>query len=296
MNNLLVLKEQIENGVVPNFPLIFVYEDNTFLCEQYLEKILSNCKKECVYLEDVDELSQLQDSSIFEETKDVLYVIKQDKVESMCDKPCVVFTQSVDKSLDKYSYSVPKMKEEWVKDYLYSKLSFADKDTLKWLEDSICGNVYEVDRLIKTIELFDEDFFKSFMIRQMIDDQLIVPNNQQTMTYKFSDGVVHKKKEEIVKLYDYVKSEDSSILQMVALLYGAFKKQIQVLLSKNPTEETTGLKSSVIYAIRNNPCAYNRNQLISAFDFLTSVDYEVKTGKTDTKILFDYILCKLFSM
>ena len=71
---------------------------------------------------------------------------------------------------------------------------------------------------------------------------------------------------------------------------------IQVLLSKNPTPESTGLKSNVIYAISKSPKVYTKKQMIDAFQFLNSIDKMLKTGKIDIKWLVDYVVCKVLTV
>ena len=80
---------------------------------------------------------------------------------------------------------------------------------------------------------------------------------------------------------------------ITSILTKQFRNMINVYLQSYPTEENTGLKDKQIWAIKNVCKKYTKQELLSKFKFLLSVDYSLKSGKIPAEILFDYILINL---
>ena len=85
-------------------------------------------------------------------------------------------------------------------------------------------------------------------------------------------------------------------LALTSLLYQNFRKMIVVWFDKNPTPDSTGLKSNQIWAIRNLPRYYNKDQLIQIFKFLTTLDLKLKKGELPKiEDLTSYIVGKILT-
>ena len=114
--------------------------------------------------------------------------------------------------------------------------------------------------------------------------------------FNITNAVTSKDKNALINALKEIKSFDAEPLGVVTLLYQGFKKLILVWLASNPTPDTTGLKSNVIYAINKSPRVFNKNQLLNIYQFLNSIDKKLKTGNLcDISHLIDYVICKIFT-
>ena len=85
---------------------------------------------------------------------------------------------------------------------------------------------------------------------------------------------------------------DVEPLGLYTLLYNNFKKMIKVWLSRNPSSESTGIPSNQLWAIKNLPRVYTKDQLIKLFCMLTELDSKYKQGNFPMELLVDYLILK----
>ena len=85
---------------------------------------------------------------------------------------------------------------------------------------------------------------------------------------------------------------DVEPLGLYTLLYNNFKKMSKVWLSRNPSSESTGIPSNQLWAIKNLPRVYTKDQLIKLFSMLTELDSKYKQGNFPMELLVDYLILK----
>ena len=113
--------------------------------------------------------------------------------------------------------------------------------------------------------------------------------------FDFSDAIVKRDIERLGNIYKNINSIDIENIGVHTVLYKNFIKLVQVWLSANPSPQATGLSSKQIYAISKLPKVWSHDSLINIIEFLTGIDYRVKTGDLPVNQLRDYIVVNVLS-
>lgn len=287
------VKQYLDKNIMPPLPLIFVNTDNSFLSEQYTSKIKDISGLDLEY---IDSLS-VDYSSFFYDEDISLKVFITDKLSQLPkkDKNIIVICNSVEKGLESdYICKMPKLEKIWIKDFVYSNLEGIDTKSLDKLIEDSNYNIFRLQNEINKLKHF-KDQEKKVVFSQMVDDGAFDDISSNTI-FDLSNAILKKDKIAAEQVLRKLSVIDCEPLGLVTILYQNFKKYIQVWLAKNPTEENTGIKQNAIYAISKAPKVYSTQQLLSCFQFLCSIDKELKLGNIEIKWLIDYIICKLFTV
>ncbi len=295
------LKKLIEEKKLNSDPLIFRYEDVPFLCYQYVREISKATSRTIRYLEefvpdesnDIFGISEVGDESLRVYRCDILDF---DLSELDNEKNIIIITGKIEKEVERGNQNIvifPKLEGWQIKDYVYSVAEGIPENELDWLIDVCNSDIYRLENELDKIRVFEVNERK-----YLFSDMKFQGNFRDLSTFNVFDitnAITRKDIESLKNALKDIESFDAEPLGVVTLLYSGFRKLIQVWLSKNPTPDNTGLKSNVIYAIKNSPRVYSKDQLVKIFLLLTSVDKMLKTGDIDTKWLISWIVCKILA-
>ena len=298
------LKEKIENKRLDDSSYIFIYEDVNFIPLQYINEM---CRIREMNIEYIDSLSGVGSvaNDIFGTTKssNSIKVLITNELESISDKfifetnTYVVVNKIKDKTnLERLSdciVNVPKLEGWQIKDYVYSRAEGIDTKNLDWLIESCNEDIYRLENELDKFKLFSENERK-YLFDDMLSDGAFVDLSNFNV-FNVTNAVTSRDYEMLSRALKEIKSFDAEPLGVVTLLYNAFKKLILVWLANNPTPENTGLKSGMIYAIKNQPRVFSKEQLLSSYLLLTNIDKMLKTGYIDTSWLIDYLICRILT-
>lgn len=294
------IKKGIESNNIPNIPILFRYTDTPFVPYQYVQTISKALDKDITYLDDINKISS-NSIDIFNETStnNDIRCICIDEVEMLPksfknETYIYIIAKSYSKEIEEQYKSniieIPKLENWHIKDYAYSLAEGVDTKELDWLIDICHGDIYRLTNELDKLNLFSEEQ-RPYLFNDMKTQGAFNDLSNKTV-FDLTNAIVKKDLAQINNCLEQIKSFDAEPLGVVTILYNQFKKLIQVWLHPNPTEESTGLKSNVIYAIRRSPRTYSQNQLINAFIFISSIDKMLKTGNIEISWLIDYIICK----
>lgn len=298
------LKESIENRKIGDTPLIFVYEDVNFIPLQYILEISKIREKDIEYIDSLSSIgSNFNDifgSAICSNSIRVLITRElediNDKIKYEKDVYVVVNKVKDKSSLDKlsdYVVMVPKLEEWQIKDYVYSIAEGIDTKSLDWLIEASNKDIYRLENELDKLKLFQESERK-YLFEDMMSDGAFVDLSSFNV-FNVTNAVTSRDYSTLKNALKEIKSFDAEPLGVVTLLYNGFKKLILVWLANNPTPENTGLKSGMIWAIKNQPRVFTKEQLLSSFLLLTNIDKLLKTGYIDTSWLIDYLICRILT-
>lgn len=279
------LKNLLEQNKNAPLPLVFVYSDTPFIAEQYIRRMSKIYNKEIVYV------STPQDS-IFGVVEDTLTVMFTDELHDIPVSVDIIVAKKVVGKID--HIEIPKIDPLWVKDYLFSCLDGVTKGELENFFVNSKGNIYRIDQEIQKLKNFSKKE-KSSLFYKMIETGQFDDMTSKTV-FDLTNAILKKDKNSLSELICKLKYIECDPVGVSAILYQNLKRYIQVWMSNNPTEENTGLKRNVIYAIRNQPKVFSKEQLLQAFQFVCGVDKGIKTGSLDTSWLVDYMICKIFTI
>ena len=306
MIDIKILKEDIEKKTLSDNLLIFVNNESSFLSNQYIDAIKEIHNLTIKYIEDLDflkkpvfdifsakdlltsnELRVYKCSSFL--CKDVA-LVREKNIIVVCDK----YDEKNPIEFNDYVVYMPKLEDWMIKDYVYSYAEGADESDLDWLIH-ICGN--NIDRLqqeLEKITLFDT-FQRKIFLKEFKEDSMIEDLSNYTI-FSLTNAIQSRDMQTLRDILLEIENVDVEAVGLVKVLWQNFKKMIDVWMNPNPTPENTGLKSNQIYAIRNLPRVYSKQQLINIVSCLSEVDYKLKSGELDASTIIDYVLIKVLSM
>lgn len=297
-------KDSIEQGKYDNRLYILNCEDCFFVADQYINAISNTVNKPVQYITDV--------KSLYTKTKDIFGVSQLDnnikvfktndlsELDNSCKTQQNTFivttklSKTVQEEFKQYIVNIPKLEDWCIKDYLYSNLEELNNKELDWLYDITNGDIYRIQNELDKFNLFNSEE-KPYLFKDMKSEGAFSDLSSYNV-FNLTNSIVNKDLVQLSNVLKEIKRFDAEPLGVISILYQSFKKLILVLLASNPTPESTGLKSNVIYAIKKNSTVYNKHQLLEIFKFLTNIDKQLKTGKIEIPWLIDYAICKILTI
>lgn len=302
--DLKMLKENISSKSLTDDFFIFLVDekDNLFLTMQYVQEISKILDKEIEYIDNLDSiLNPYKD--LFGNTEDKSNKLKICKCKELNISntklnfihDLIIITNSISEDARvNYNYNivnVPKLENWMIKDYALIRGKGVDQDRLEFLCDACNYDIYRIENELKKLDGFGEGQ-KKFIFKQMMDEGSLDDLTFYNM-FSLSNAIQARDLQTIDSILG--SSMEIDVMALISLLYQGFRKMIMVWLDKNPTPDSTGLKSNQIWAIRNLPRNYNKDQLIKIFKFLSSLDSKLKQGNLPNNNLIDYIIVKILS-
>lgn len=299
------VKHSIEDSSITHDLLILQYEDVPFVANQWVRAIANVHKQPIVYLESIESLVQdFVDIFGTKTISDGIRVYHCETLDITTDKlkfeqDLIIVTKKIEKSCkDIYSDSIctlPKLEGWHIKDYVYSVAKGVPEKDLDWFIKVCNSDIYRIENELDKLRLFEPNERK-YVFNDMKFDGAFRDLSTFNV-FNITNAVTSRDYTNLGNALKEIKSFDAEPLGVVTLLYQGFKKLILVWLASNPTPESTGLKSNVIYAIKNSPKVFTKRQLISAFQFLNNVDKMLKTGQLcDMSELIDFVICKVLTL
>ena len=289
------LKKNILDKNMSDKFLIFI-DENSFLSKQYIKEISKIRKLKLEYIDDIN--IALSKDSMFS-VDDTLYIYTCDTFDIDIDKTSnlIVMCKKVSKDLkDKFSDDMiefPKLIDWQIEDYCKVKAKGVEESDIKWLMNICKNDIYRIDNELNKIAIFDERLRKA-KFKEFIRDKVFSDLSSYTI-FSLSNAIITKNIEELKHIYNEIENIDINAIGLVTVLYNNFKNIINIQLGVNPTAESLGMNPKQFMALRYRINHYSKNQLISIFDMLTSIDKRLKTSQLPANYIIDYIILKILS-
>ena len=129
---------------------------------------------------------------------------------------------------------------------MYSILENMDKRYIDWLISNCNSDIYRLQQEADKLVFFNEQE-RNILFEQLLEDDAFSDITNKGI-FDFTDAIVKKNKQGIIKIYEDIENMDVDPLGLVTILYQNFRKLIQVWLNRYATPENTGLSSKQIYA------------------------------------------------
>ena len=280
------LKQKIESHQNIELPLVFVSED-LFLPKQYAEYF-----EPFVYVD-----NYVNTDSLFgKNTSKEVNILIQEELNTIIKGNYIVICKRVESSIRPLLEIVdfPKLEPWMIQDYAHSLLEGIHKQDIDWLV-TICkfdiNRVkLEIDRLCLFEPVIRQTMFEQFKLDGVYND--LSDLNIFTLSTAIQNKDLQSIKNVLTHLLTAATVVDVEPLGLYTLLYNNFKKMIKVWLSRNPSSESTGIPSNQLWAIKNLPRVYTKDQLIKLFSMLTELDSKYKQGNFPMELLVDYLILK----
>lgn len=301
--DILTLKTCLEENKQLEPFYIFVNTEDSFLSNQYVREIAVKNNLKLTFVEDINSL--LPDKNdIFgcDVTIDTscLYVHNVDKFEydnlDIKDiKNLIIITNKIDKEyeslFESFIVTMPKLEEWQIKDYVYSIAEGVKEQKLDWLMKICNNNIYRLDNEVSKIALFnlkERDGFFDLLVEEDAYSDL-----SNFIIFDLTNALLKKDRAKVCSILQELENIDVEPIGLATVMFNNFRNMLLVQLTPNATAEKLGMKSNQFYAISKSCGAYNRNQIIDAFQLSARVDFLLKTGQLPADKIIDYIILKL---
>lgn len=294
------LKAKINSKELSDEGIVLKYSDNDFICNQYIKEIASYKNKEIVYIENTNDVQE----NIFGDDN-YLYVLKTDKfnepIDSLKNNIIIVCKELGDACRLDYIDMV-KIENWQILDYAKYKLPGLSEEEIRWLCDICKYDIYRLDNECSKMSIFNkleqEQVFESINA-----DDGYVDLNPLTI-FNFINYLIKKDIKGIISILKDLKNIDVEGTGCVTILRKQFLNIINIQLNPKATAESLNMSLKQFNAVRYNCGKFSNSKLIDIYDFLTSIDYRIKSGElqfcNDNRLnnakLVDYITCNILSV
>lgn len=299
------LKASLQQNLVSDKLMVFVYVDNPFLVNEYVQKIIEIRKLDVEYLTKDDDLEQVireRDNSIFGgDDKLLIYTCDEFKIDLDKDtKDVIVICKECNAIVDiDCVYNFPKLENWQMIDYIKQHCKGLNDDECTWLFNNINGKyknnegIYRIVNEVSKISCFDVKD-QSQIFREISESKGYSDLSQYNI-FNLTNAIVKRDKLNLLRVLSDIDSIDVNGYGLMSILHKSFKQIIDIQLGKNVTAQSMGLSDKQFNAIKYNCGKYTSQELIDRFEFLTSIDYKLKTGlldigSDDLKLVY-YIIC-----
>lgn len=293
------LKERIQSNTLDNQPLILKYIDTKFICNQYINQISKNKGLNITYINSAKEA--LIDPDSFDSIDDKLFVLDVEELKEIVDdtyKNLIILTKKVPDNLSIDYIDMVKIEPQHIEDYVKYRVPGLDENELKWLCKVTKYDIYRLEMECNKLALFPEAS-QSNMFKQISAENGYSDLTDNTI-FTFCDAIIKKDLNLVGELIPEINEADLEPLGCVTILLKKFKQMCEFLLNPKATATSCKMTEKQFYFLKKHPekfSSYNTNEIIKNIEFLTNLDYKVKSGNLDLsrERLLDYIVSNILN-
>lgn len=294
------LKEKILNKTLQFNLLIFKYEDNTWLVNQYIDEISKILDLKINYVEDLETLSNVNSDFFFGDLSNDLNVLWLEELNTNIAnkedlKTSIIKVNKIDKDIEselkEYIVNFPKLVGWHLEDYANVELKGMREDAISWLSNLIGDNPYRLENEIEKINIFEEKDRMNIFLALNNDGCYNDLNNFNV--FNLINAIAKRDFNNVISVLKIKDNIDLEPMGFITLLIKQFRNIIDIQMSNNPTPDKLGLAPKQFNAIRYLCGKYNNDRLIYIYDLLTSIDYRLKSGLLDNDRIIDYVVCNI---
>jgi len=284
-----ILKEKIKSNTLDDSPLILIYQDNSFVCYQYVNQICKNRKLEKLKINKLSDITN--DDEFFDAESSYLYVYDIEKLEETIPadmKNIIVVCKQAKNNPGIKQVKIDKLVSWQIEDYVKTRVPGISDSQAKWLCDISKYNIYRLEKECDKLSIFNKEHQQN-LFNLMNEENAYCDLNNLTI-FNFINAIVNKDFKTINEVLENISFIDIEATGTVTLLLKQFKTLIDVSFYHNWNNKLTCSEKQFYYFKRNMMGLYTKEQLINIYEFLTSLDYKLKSGYIANDNLIDYIL------
>lgn len=278
------LKNLILSGTVPNDPIIFKYDDNSFICWQYTHEIAKIKQLQILHINSVAELPDTMVVDDVFSPSNYLYVLDVEKLEENVTpymSNLIVICRKVPDKLDIDYTEVMKQQPWMVEDYVKYRLPGLDNDQVKWLCDISKYDIYRLENECNKIGVFDPPMQK--IIFKELDDDNAFSDLNNLGIFNFTNAIMQKNYDVVHAVLSDLKYIDIEGPGLITIFSKQLRSLIDIQMDSRSTAASLNMKQGQFYAISKNVGIYTNEQLINMYEFITDLDYRLKNGELSFK-------------
>lgn len=291
--DLIKLKEYISKGIAPNKSIIFKYQDNTFIIDQYI-KAISNIKhKDILYINDLKELNS--DNPFLKDN--IIYVFKTDKLETFSPNNNLIITcKSISKDIDvlDYTINIPKLEEWCIKDYINLKLPNLSKENKDWLYFKTKGDIYRIDKEIDKLNILSPKG-NDYDINLLKKNYNYIDLND-TNIFDLSNSILKKDLNLLNNVLIDLKNNPIDPMALISILEKNFINVLNIQTNPKIEPEKINLTYKQFKALNYSCNFYTNHQILKILKFLFNLDFKIKSGKIPYNNILDYLIINIIGV
>lgn len=289
------LKNNILKNNIISTPLILIYQDIPFICNQYINQIAKNRKLEKLRISKLNEITK--DDALFDVENSFLYIYETDKLEENIPEDLenlIIVTKTVLNNEHIDTVTIPKLLNWQIEDYVKARVPGISSAQAKWLCDVSKYNIYRLEKECDKLSIFN------VQMQQALFDQMNVENvycdlNSLTI-FNFITAIVNKDYAIITDILQNISYIDIEATGVVTLLLKQFKTLIEIAFYNSWNNNLSCSEKQFYYLKHNMLGRYTKDQLVNIYEFLTGIDYKLKSGYVSNDNLVDYILINVLGL
>ena len=187
-----------------------------------------------------------------------------------------------------YIVIFPELLHWQILDYAKLKLPGLDNNEVEWLVSICKDDINRLSNEIDKISIFSRGAQK-LMLKEMQESNNYRDLNPLTI-FNFSNAIL---KNDVAGMEDVLKNIDDIDVEptgLVTILLRNYKNFIDVKLTPGITAEDLGMNYKQFNAIKWGSSNYNKAQLVSIYEMLTSIDFKLKSGNLENDSIVDYVI------
>lgn len=277
------LKTKINNGLKISLPLIFINDNNDYLIKTYLNQIAKNNRLTIKEIENINEMKDIE-AGMFKEA-DYLYVynVKKDDVldsQDLGNFNIILISPNEIKDLTLDTVKFDKLVSWQIESYIQKLIPGLSEVEIQWLCKNSNYDLYRLQNEAEKLNIFDVKD-QDEMFRQINNDNGYCDLNELTI-FNLSNAIVLKDIVRIKKVIEDIDYIDIEGVGLVTILLKNFLNIINLQTNTKATAESLGMSEKQFRYLKYNHCnKYSDKELYSIYDFLTDVDYKLKSGLLD---------------
>ena len=279
------LKTKLINKEPVDSFLVFVCpkDNNRFIANQYVEAIASESNLTIRYISGLTEA--LYNS--FNLQEDILYVINTEEFNLPIpfyaedyNKVVVVCTKY--KGEAQYAVKFPELTKDNIIEYMEDLCPGLSAKTLEWIYDDAEGNLYKIyNEMMKlhVCPINNQEYTYNLLKNSGNYDSV-----HGVTLYSMISGLFYKNLDSIKKYLhgsSLIDVRQNAGVGLATILRDNIREILLVQASKTATPETVGLSKDKFNAVKNKCNKFRTENLVSALQFLTGIDYRLKSGQLD---------------
>ena len=293
------LKEQILNNTLPDDFLIFKYQDNTFLIDQYIDNI---CNQKGLIKHKIESIFEINSSAadFVMNTASNLNVLYTDEFDEYMDIypdntiiVCKKISDKLDGALDEQSIVEFIKLQDWhIIYYCLAECPGLDKEDCAWLCQAAGSDIYKISNVLDKIKLFDQKQHRNVLMALRYE-----PNTElyNATVYEFVDALINKDIRKLTDILEHIDNCDIEGLGVVKLLLNKFKLILLANKQSNLTANDLGISQKYFNALGYYYKHCTPEYLKPRIEFLADINIRLAQGRLelDKKQLLTYLIYKI---
>jgi len=290
------LKEKIKTNTLDDAPIILVYEDNTFICHQYINQIVKNKRLEKLNINKISDITG--DDKLFDNAPSTIYVYEVDKLDEYVDPELknliIICKQIINTNKDINVVKIDKLTNWQIEDYVKTRAPGLSEPQARWLCEISKYNIYRLQKECDKLSIFSGELQK-LLFNEMNEENMFCDLNNLTI-FNFITAVVNRDYTTITEVLENIRWIDIEPIGVCNALLKQFKVIIEAKFYNQWSETMLCSEKQFKYLKYNLAHKYGAESLVTAYEKLTSIDYLLKSGYLPENTIIDYILINILTI